>query len=75
MERAVATFDPTIGHQARREAMARLLAAEIMGLRNDPLGQNLPAECWSQVVKKADAALLLFTHTEASKRDVAAINP
>jgi hypothetical protein len=58
-------------HAMRREALARLLAAEIMGLSNDPLGQSLPIECWSQMTPMADAAMLLSTHTEASKQDVA----
>lgn len=67
----MAASDSAVAHQARREAMARLLAAEIMDLRKDPLGARLPYDCWSQLVTKADAAMLLATHTEASKQDMA----
>ena len=59
-------------HHRRREALARLLAAEIMGLVKDPLGERLSAECWQQMTAKADAALLLCTHTEAAKRSMEA---
>jgi hypothetical protein len=70
MARAVATDGVAEGHKARREALARLLAAEIMGLVKDPLGSRLPTECWSQMMRVADAAMVLGTHTEAAKRDM-----
>ena len=72
MARTLATAGAAKGHEARREALARLLAAEIMGLVKDPLGARLPEECWSQMTQQADAALVLFTRTDAAMRSMAA---
>ena len=35
------------------ELVARQFAAEKMGLKNDPNGDNLPVELWSQMIKPA----------------------
>lgn len=49
-------------HKHRREAMARLLAAALMGLIKDPTGINLPEDCWMQMLPKADATLFIATN-------------
>ena len=45
----------------RREALARILAASVMGMINDPLGQHLPDECWQQMTAKADAIFSIIS--------------
>lgn len=49
-------------HDQRREALARLLAAALMGLVNDPTGSKLPEDCWRQMLPKADAVLFIATN-------------
>lgn len=49
-------------HHQRREAMAKLLAAAIMGLREDPTGSNLPQDCWEKMLPKAEAVLFIATN-------------
>jgi hypothetical protein len=47
--------------EKRRNALARLLAASIMGLVKDPAGVNLPEDCWGQLVSKANAILFIVS--------------
>jgi hypothetical protein len=42
---------------SRAAAIARVLAAQAMGLVNDPEGQNLPYDIWSQKLAEAVAIL------------------
>lgn len=51
----------TIAHAKRREALARLLAAALMGLTEDPTGAKLPEDCWRQMNDKAEAVLFIAT--------------
>lgn len=44
----------------RREVLTRLIAAHMMGLVDDPLGERLPTDIWTQAAGKADAVLLLL---------------
>ena len=57
--------------ERRREAVARALAASMMGLVKDAEGGNLPDDCWKQMVAKADAVLFLASngkdHEEAGR--------
>lgn len=62
------------GYEQRREALARLLSASLMNLRKDPLGQNLPADLWSQMLPQADATLFLVTKSEKARADLLAHN-
>jgi len=62
----------TIAYHARREALAKILAASLMGLVKDPTGTRLPEECWRQMVAKADAILFIVSppsleHDEAGR--------
>ena len=62
-------------YDQRRRTMARLIAASIMGLRNDATGANLPEDCWEQTLQKADATLFIlsdFDREEAGQKMVAA---
>lgn len=52
----------TMAHAARREAMAKLIAAALMGLIKDPTGAKLPEDCWQQMNKKAEAVLFIITN-------------
>lgn len=54
-------------YEIRRERLARLLAASLMGLDGDPAGDKLPADCWRQMMKKADA--ILFINSEAGSAE------
>lgn len=45
--------------ERRREALAKLLAADMMKMRRDPTGFNLPPDLWRLMLPKADAILLL----------------
>lgn len=47
-------------HEERLEAMAKLLAAALMGLVKDPTGSKLPPDCWKQMLPKAEATLRSF---------------
>lgn len=49
----------------RREAMARLICAEKMRLRIDPLGEAIPESLWAQALERADAVLLLVGDVSA----------
>lgn len=51
-----------MAHAKRREAMARLLAAALMGLVKDPTGAALPEDCWQQMNDKAEAVLFIATN-------------
>jgi hypothetical protein len=50
--------DAVVARQAREEALARLLAAQDMGLIKDPLGVNLPQDLWAQRLAQAKDMLL-----------------
>lgn len=56
------------GHQRRREALAKLLAAAIMDLQRNPLGGRLPDEIWRQAQARADTVLSLVTAQDKSWR-------
>jgi len=56
--------DQTTPYEVRRERMARVLAASLMGLVKDPAGDRLPAECWEQMLPKADAILFITSQPE-----------
>ncbi len=45
--------------EVRRDALARVIAAEKMLLTKDPLGQQLPYELWSQMLPQAESLLHL----------------
>lgn len=49
----------TLAHEARRIALAKLLAAAAMGLTEDATGARLPPGLWQQALAKADAVFLL----------------
>jgi hypothetical protein len=51
-----------VSHSQRREALAKILAAALMGLVKDPTGANLPADCWGQMTDKAEAVLFIATN-------------
>jgi hypothetical protein len=48
-------------YEARRERLSRLLAASLMGLTRDPVGDRLPPECWRAMLKRADAILFVVS--------------
>jgi hypothetical protein len=48
-------------YEKRRDALARLLAASLMGLVEDPTGANLPEDCWRQMIPKANAILFIVS--------------
>ena len=48
---------------ARRNALARIIAAERMDLMKDTLGEHLPPDLWKQMLPRADAIMLLI-HTK-----------
>jgi hypothetical protein len=48
-------------YEQRRDAMARILAASLMGLVRDPTGAKLPEDCWRQMVPKANAILFIVS--------------
>jgi len=54
-------------YEARRERLARLLAASLMSLVRDPTGDHLPAECWRQMLPKADAILFIVSKPETAE--------
>lgn len=56
-------------HEQRREAMARVLAAALMGLVKDPTGANLPEDLWKRMLPKADGALFLTTSDYEAEDD------
>lgn len=49
-----------VAYHARRETLARLLAAILMDLRKDPTGSQLPYELWSQQLPRATAFIYLM---------------
>jgi hypothetical protein len=58
--------DPAIlpPYDQRRIAMAKLLAASMMGLRKDATGSKLPEDLWRQMLPKADAVLFIISNTD-----------
>lgn len=64
---------PPSSYSQRREALAKLLAASIMGLVKDPTGAKLPRDCWEVLLPKADAILFIIStpgvqeHIEAGR--------
>ncbi len=65
----------TDGYALRREALAKLFAASLMDLRKDPLGTNLQADLWSQMLPKADATLFLVTGSKRAEADLLTHTP
>jgi hypothetical protein len=57
----------SLARSRRREALARLFAADKMALLGDPLGANLPHDLWSQMLEKADATLCMIRTGAASR--------
>jgi hypothetical protein len=60
-------------YEQRRDALARILAALLMELRDDPTGADLPQECWWPTRAKAAAILFLISkgeEHEAARRDL-----
>lgn len=58
-------------YDQRSDALARILAASLMGLVNDPTGSGLPEDCWRQMSAKANAILFIVssgTEHEAAGR-------
>jgi hypothetical protein len=51
-------------YEQRRDALARVLAASVMGLVKDAAGANLPAECWRQMSPKAAAFLFIVSDVD-----------
>jgi hypothetical protein len=51
----------------RMEALARLIAAEKMGLLNDPLGQDLPYDLWKQAEHLAAAVITLIRRSDVGR--------
>ena len=58
-------------YEYRRDTLARVLAASLMGLVKDPAGNALPEDCWGQMKAKADAILFIVStgaeHESAGK--------
>ena len=54
-------------YDRRRNALAKLLSASMMGLREDATGSNLPEDIWHQLLPKADA--MLFIVSDADKAE------
>jgi hypothetical protein len=48
-------------YQQRRVALAKLLAASMMGLRGDATGANLPEDLWERLLPKADAVFFIVS--------------
>lgn len=63
------------GYEQRREALARIFAASLMDLHKDPLGQNLPADLWGQMLPQVDATLFLVTKSKRAEADLFAHSP
>jgi len=58
-------------YEQRSDALARILAASLMGLVKDPTGIGLPEKCWRQMTAKANAILFIVssgTEHEAAGR-------
>jgi hypothetical protein len=55
---------PLMPHQLRRNALARLLCASLMGLTEDATGANLPDDLWAKLLPKADAILFIVSETD-----------
>lgn len=51
--------DAVTARERRREALARILWADLGGLVGDPLGESLPEKLWRQALPKVDALLTL----------------
>lgn len=47
-------------YDKRREALARLIAASTMGLRDDATGAGLPIDLWRGYLPDADAILIII---------------
>ena len=58
-------------YEQRRDALARIPAASLMGLLKDATGAKLPEDCWRQMVPKANAILFIVSqgveHAAAGK--------
>lgn len=57
-------------YDVRRERMARLLAASLMGLVKDPAGDRLPDECWKQMLAKADSIFFIVSQPGTTERRI-----
>lgn len=55
------TDDVRTPYQKRRDALARILAASVMGLVKDATGSGLPDDCWQTMAPKADAILFIVS--------------
>jgi hypothetical protein len=66
-------------YQQRRDALARVLAASLMGLVKDATGSTLPEDCWHQMLAKADAILFIVSsgpeHEAAGEELERALDP
>jgi hypothetical protein len=58
-------------YDARRERVARVLAASLMGLIKDPTGDRLPDECWQQLLPKADSILFITSQPGTQEHHLA----
>lgn len=59
----------TTPYQQRSDALARVLAASLMGLVKDPTGNRLPEDCWRQMTAKANA--ILFIVSSGTEHEIA----
>jgi hypothetical protein len=50
--------------QKRRDALARILCAQVMNLHTDALGENLPDDMWQRFYDRADAIICLTKRRE-----------
>jgi hypothetical protein len=58
-------------YDQRREALARVLAASLMGLVKDTAGAKLPEDCWRQMTTKADAILFIVSPPSSGEHEQA----
>jgi hypothetical protein len=54
-------------YSQRRIALAKLLAASMMGLRKDATGSDLPEDLWRQMLSKADATFFIVSDTDRAE--------
>jgi hypothetical protein len=54
----------------RMEALSRLIAAEKMGLLNDPVGKDLPYDLWKQAEHLAAAVITLIRRSEVGHETI-----
>jgi hypothetical protein len=59
--------------EERRDALAQLLAASLMGLVDDPTGADLPEDCWGRMRPKANAILFILSPTTDSDHRLAGV--